>query len=136
MARAARPTGSAGDEAGAAVVEFVGVLFLLLTLFLVVLQVGLTLHVRNVLIASAAEGARYAANADRTDAEGAERAREAAASALSGQLAARLRVAAEPDPTGPGVVQVTITAPVPLVVPLVSPFSLTVHGHALEEASP
>jgi Flp pilus assembly protein TadG len=136
MVRAGAPARPADGDTGAAVVEFVGVMFLLLTLFLVVLQLGLALHVRNVLIASAAEGARYAANADRTDAEGAERAREAAAGALSRRLADRLVVHAEPDASDPGVVQVTITAPVPLVVPLTAPFTLTVHGHALEESAP
>jgi Flp pilus assembly protein TadG len=44
------------DE-GAAVVDFVLVTVLLLMLFLLVLQVGILFHVRNVLIESAAEGA-------------------------------------------------------------------------------
>jgi len=41
--------------AGAAVVDFVFVTVLVVALFLLVLQVGLVLHVRNVLVSSAAE---------------------------------------------------------------------------------
>jgi Flp pilus assembly protein TadG len=115
-------------------VEFVLVSVLVTTLALVVLQVGLTLHERNLLVAAAADGARYAANADRTDEEGAQRAREAVRGGLSAAIADAADVAAAPDPAQPGVVQVTISAPVPIVVFLATPFRLTVRGHALEEA--
>lgn len=132
MTRAAAP-GRRGDR-GSAVVEFVGVLSLLLALFLVVFQIGIVLHIRNVLTAAAAEGARYAANADRSEEEGAQRTREAIATGLSAQLAKSMTVTAVPDPTDPGVVLVTITGPAPLFVPKLSPFTITVHGHALEES--
>ena len=122
------------DDRGAAVVEFVGVLGLLLLLFLAVFQLGIVLHIRNVMTAAAAEGARYAANADRSEADGEQRAREAVASGLSGQLARAMTVAAAPDPTDPGVVEVTISGPVPLFVPALHPLRITVHGHALEES--
>jgi Flp pilus assembly protein TadG len=121
-------------EAGAAVVEFVGVLALLLFLFLVIFQLGVVLHIRNVMASAAAEGARYAANADRTDADGAERAREAMATGLSDSLARRMTVTVRPDPTDPGIVEVTISGPAPLFVPKLTPFHITVHGHALEES--
>jgi Flp pilus assembly protein TadG len=129
-----RRTPDREGDVGSAVVEFVGVLSLLLLLFLVILQLGIVLHLRNVLTAAAAEGARYAANADRTDADGAERAREAVATGLSGQLARSLTITAGPDPTDPGVVEVTISGPAPLFVPALSAFRITVHGHALEES--
>ncbi|HET9944946.1 MAG TPA: TadE family protein, partial [Actinomycetes bacterium] len=61
---------------GSAVVEFVLVGVLLTALFLALVQLGLALHVRNTLQASAAEGARFAANADRTQADGEAVARE------------------------------------------------------------
>jgi Flp pilus assembly protein TadG len=121
-------------DAGSAVVEFVGVLALLLLLFLVIFQLGVVLHIRNVMAAAAAEGARYAANADRTDADGAERTREAIATGLSDRLAKSMTVTAGPDPTDPGVVEVTVSGPAPLFVPKLSPFRITVHGHALEES--
>jgi Flp pilus assembly protein TadG len=121
-------------DSGSAVVEFVGVTVLLLLLFLVIFQLGVVLHDRNVMTAAAAEGARYAANADRTEAEGEQRAREAIATGLSDQLARRMVVHAVPDPNDPGVVEVTITGPAPLFVLKLSPFTITVHGHALEES--
>ena len=121
-------------DRGSAVVEFVGVTALLLALFLVIFQLGVVLHIRNVMAAAAADGARYAANADRTDADGEQRAREAIATSLSEQLARKMIVHAVPDPTDPGVIEVTITGPAPLFVPKLHAFDITVHGHALEES--
>ena len=46
------------DDDGSAVVDFTLVGILLTFLFLALLQLGLALHVRNTLVASAAEGAR------------------------------------------------------------------------------
>ena len=51
----------ASDERGSAIVDFLLVSLLVTVLMLGVVQLALTLHVRNVLIDSAAEGARYAA---------------------------------------------------------------------------
>jgi Flp pilus assembly protein TadG len=107
---------------------------LLLVLFLVIFQIGVVLHIRNVMTAAAADGARYAANADRTDADGEQRARDAIATGLSAELASQMKVTAGPDPTDPGVVEVTIQGPAPLFVPALKAFVITVHGHALEEA--
>ena len=121
-------------ESGSAVVEFVGVTALLLLLFLVIFQLGVVLHIRNVMAAAAAEGARYAANADRTEEDGAERARQAIATGLSDELAESMTITAVPSPDDPGVVEVTISGPAPLFVPKLSPFRITVHGHALEES--
>ncbi len=106
---------------------------LLLLLFLVVFQLAVVLHVRNVMTAAAAEGARYAANADRSEADGATRAREAVTTGLSAAVARSMRITAQPDPNEPGIVEVTISGPAPLFVPALSPFRITVHGHALEE---
>lgn len=52
------------DEVGAAVIDFVLVLVVLLPLVLALVQVGLVLHVRNVLSSAAAEGARVAGTLD------------------------------------------------------------------------
>jgi Flp pilus assembly protein TadG len=49
------------DERGAAVVDFVLVLLVLLPLVLGILQLALVLHVRNTLASAASEGARHAA---------------------------------------------------------------------------
>ena len=103
-------------------------------LFLVIFQLGVVLHIRNVMAAAAAEGARYAANADRTELDGEQRAREAMATGLSDRLAKQMVVHAVPDPGDPGVVLVTISGPAPLFVPKLHAFDITVHGHALEES--
>lgn len=121
-------------EAGSAVVEFVGVTALLLLLFLVIFQLGVVLHIRNVMAAAAADGARYAANADRTEADGVQRARDAIATGLSAELARDVDVTATLLADDPGVVEVTISGPAPLLVPKLSPFRITVRGHALEES--
>ena len=123
----------ARDE-GAAVVDFVLVTVLVLALFLLVFQVGVALHVRNVLIASAAEGARYGANADRSPEEGAQQAQRAVAAALGSGLARQVRCEPVDGATAEGapVVDIRCTGPVPSLTGAV--MSLTVHGHALEES--
>ena len=130
----ARSGDGADDDAGSAVVDFVLVSVLVLGLFLGVLQVGLILHVRNVLVAAAAEGARYGANADRTPAAAQLRAHDAVAQGLSPQAADRLRYRARlVADHGVGVVEVTISGPLPLVFLPAGPLALTVSGHALKE---
>ena len=76
------------DE-GNSTVEFSLVSVLLVGLFLAVLQLGFVLHTRNVLVASAQEGARYGANADRGTADAGARTREVVAGALSPTVADR-----------------------------------------------
>lgn len=63
-------------DSGASVVEFIGVAILLIFLLMAILQVAIYLHLRNVAVASAAMGARYAANADVPTSRGDERAQE------------------------------------------------------------
>ncbi len=122
-------------DAGAAVVDFVLVTVLVVVLFLLVLQVGLILHVRNVLVASAAEGARYGANADRTPEDGVVRTRSVVADALSRAVADRLTyTASEVTVDGAPVVEITVSGPLPVAFLPAGPVSITVHGHALEES--
>ena len=71
------------DERGAAVVDFVLVGTLLTLIFVGVLQLSMVLHVRNLLIDCATEGARYGALADQEAQAGAERARALIAADLS-----------------------------------------------------
>jgi Flp pilus assembly protein TadG len=121
---------------GAAVVDFVLVSLLVLALFLVVFQVGVVLHVRTVLVASAAEGARYGAAADRDPEEGAARAQEAIAQALGGRIARSMDCRAVPgaDVGGAPVVEIRCSGPLPVVFLPAGPLTITVRGHALEEA--
>ncbi len=122
-------------DAGAAVVDFILVSVLVVVLFLLVLQVGFILHVRNVLVASAAEGARYGANADRTPEEGVVRTRSVVADAFSRTIADRLTyTASQVTVAGAPVVEITVSGPLPVVFLPAGPVSITVHGHALEES--
>jgi len=70
-------------DRGAAVVDFVLILMLLIPLFLGIFQVGLVLYTRNTSTACASEGARYGANFDRTPADGRQRAADCISSSLS-----------------------------------------------------
>lgn len=74
-------------DTGAAVVDFVLVGTLLLFLFLGIVQLGLILHMRNVVTANAAEAARYAANLYIDPAAGGEKARDLTAQELSHTVA-------------------------------------------------
>jgi Flp pilus assembly protein TadG len=123
------------SDAGSAVVEFTLVSVLLVSLFLGVLQLAFSLHVRNVLVSAAQEGARYAANADRTEHDGVLRTRQAIADALGGTVASRMDVTPAPSTTSAGapVVGIEVSGPLPLVVFWAGPVRLTVRGHALEE---
>lgn len=130
------PARRQGGERGAAVVEFTLVSLLLVGLFLAVLQVGLIIHVRNTLVACAAEGARYAANADRTLADGERRALQLAAASISAGLLDGVRARHVTDVRYPGVtlVEVEMRAALPLVGLLGPSDGLVVTGHAVEEA--
>lgn len=123
-------TGRLEDD-GSAVVEFVLVSGLVVALFAVVFQVGLALHTRNVLVALAAESARYGANADVSSPGDVEqRTHDALSEAFTPAFASRSRIT--PVLGGP-VVEVRITAPLPLAFVLAG-VDVTVAGHALEEA--
>jgi Flp pilus assembly protein TadG len=95
-------------DRGAAVVEFVLVSIPLLFLLLVVLQVAVYLHVRNVLVASAAEGARYGGNADRVSGEAGPFAEQVLSRGLSVRAAAGIRCAAGEEPGAAGTVLVAV----------------------------
>jgi Flp pilus assembly protein TadG len=90
------------------VVEFVLVAVPLLFLLLAVLQVAVYLHLRNVVVASAAEGARYGANADRLSAEGGPFAEQVLGRGVSRQAAAGIRCTAGEDSGAGGTVLVTV----------------------------
>jgi Flp pilus assembly protein TadG len=122
-----------GDDSGAAVVEFVLVGTLLTLLFVGLLQLGLALYVRNTLLASAAEGARYAANADRSPEDGAGLTRDIVRDALSSHYAADVRAGQE-DVDGAVTDFVEIRATLPLIGLIGPSRAIVVRGHAVEEA--
>lgn len=122
-------------DAGSSTVEFTLVSVLLAGLFLAVLQLGFVLHTRNVLVASAQEGARFGANADRGLTDARDRTREVVGAALSGTVADRMTYEAQQVARdGVLTVEVTVRGPLPLVFLPAGPMSLTVRGHALEES--
>lgn len=122
----------ADRERGSAVAEFTMVTVLLMMLFLGVVQVALALHVRNTLLQSAVEGARYGARADVDPAAASTRTRELirgfASEAYAQDVSAGLTTAG-----GVQVVEVTVRAPLPVVGTLGPGGVLTVHGRAYRE---
>ena len=126
------------DERGAAVVEFTLVSVLLVFLFLLVMQIGLVLHARNVLVSAAQDGARFAANADRTAEDGVVRTRESVAGTLGAELAGQMAITPLPpaDTAGLPVVGIRVSGPLPFVFAPVGPLRITVEGHALDEGIP
>jgi len=125
-------------EEGAAVVEFTLVSVLLVFLFLLIMQIGLVLHARNVLVSAAQDGARFAANADRSPQDGVARTSESISETLGAELAARMVVTALPASAADGlpVVGIRISGPLPFVFAPAGPLRITVEGHALEEGVP
>ena len=122
-------------ERGAAVVDFVLVLLVLVPLLLGLLQVGLVLHVRNTLTAAASEGARHAATVDRGPAEGAARTREQIREALAGRFARQVS-AREVSLDGVPGVRVDVRAEVPPLGLWGPAVRLELSGHAVEEVLP
>jgi Flp pilus assembly protein TadG len=122
-------------EQGAAVVDFVLVLVVLVPLFLGILQVGLVLHVRNTLTAAASEGARFAATADRGLDAGVARTRAQIRGALADRFAEAV-TARSVEVDGVPAVRVEVRADVPPLGLLGPGVPVRVAGHAVEEVVP
>ena len=123
-------------QRGSAVVDFVLVGVLVVGLLLAVLQVAVYVHVGNVVVASAQEGARYAANADVPAEAGADRTLEVVGRATSVQTAAGLTCtsAQETDAGGLVLVVVRCSGAVPsLFAALGGLLQLEATGRAVEE---
>ena len=111
---------------------------LIVALLLAVLQVAVYVHVRNVVTASAQEGARYAANADVPSSDGAARTVEVVARATNPQTAQGLTCtsAEETDGSGLTLVVVRCDGSVPsLISSLGNLLPLSVIGRAVKEAA-
>ena len=119
-------------QRGSAVVDFVLVGGLLTMLFVSLLQVALVLHVRNILIDCATEGARYGALADRDADSGADRTRELIAADLSVRYAQAV-TSGVIDQGGVPVLEVRVTAPLPVAGLVGIGRVLTVSGHSVLE---
>lgn len=122
-----------GPDSGSAVAEFVMVSMLVVVLGMGVIQLGLALHVRNTLIACAAEGARLGARADASTSEAADRTRSLVADVLSPVYAQDVSSRRASTTDGVRVVEVTVVAPVPVVGLLGPSGAMTVTGRAFDE---
>ena len=124
------------SDGGAAVVEFVLVTVPLLALLLSVVQVAVYLHVRNVVVAAAAEGARHGANADRPSGSAGPYARDVLARGLSERTADRMSCTAAEQPGAGGTVLVVVrcSGAVPSLLPFLGALlPIDVAAHALKE---
>jgi hypothetical protein len=129
-----RGAGAAADH-GSAPVDFVLVGSLVTLLFLGLLQLGIDYHVRNVLAACAADGARYGANADvASPTAGAAQANEEIRHAIGSSYAEAVADPNQSDVDGAPVVTVEVSTRLPLLAWFL-PEGPTVHvtGHALLE---
>jgi Flp pilus assembly protein TadG len=106
---------------------------LLLVIALAVFQLGLALYVRNTLISAASEGARYGARADASPGDGIARTSDLITSSLSPSFAEDVSAAARTTSSGVRVVEVTVSAPLPVIGPLGPSGVLTVSGRAFSE---
>ncbi len=123
------------DERGSAVVDFVLVLVVMLPLFLGIVQLALTLHVRNTLTAAASDGARHAATVDREPPDGVTYTRSQIRGALSEQFARGI-TARQTSIDGASAVEVTAVAEIPALGLWGPAIRLEVSGHATEEDPP
>lgn len=105
---------------------------LVIALAMGVIQLAVTLHVRNMMVSAASEGASLAATNDRGPAEGIERTEHLLGASVGGVDA---RVTAEETLIdGAPAVRVTVTAPVPLLG-LWGAGTMTVSARSFEEAA-
>lgn len=106
---------------------------LLTVLALAVVQLALALHVRNTLLDAAAEGARFAALAGSTPADGTSRTRDLISAAISPDYANDVSVGTA-SIGGVPAIEVTVRATMPVIGLLGVERGLEVAGHAAIEA--
>ena len=130
-----RLPGRDAHERGAAVVDFVLIMVLLVPLVLGVAQVALVLHVRNTAAAAASEGARAAAPLGATPADGAARTRSMIRDALADRYADDVTASRTTVGGAPGT-EVVVRARVPALGLFGPSVSVTVRGHAVSDVEP
>ncbi|HEV7192713.1 MAG TPA: TadE/TadG family type IV pilus assembly protein [Jatrophihabitantaceae bacterium] len=130
----------ARDDRGASAVEFVMMSVLLVMLLFAVLQVAVYVYVRNVVAASAADGARFAASSGADIASGGEHASGGIRAGLSQAAAARIacvsRRSLDSD-SGLATVAVRCRGRLrPILLPVGLRFRVDVTASALQEQGP
>ena len=124
---------SLSDDRGSSPVEFVLVGTMLTLLTLGVLQLGLSIYVRNVVHDAAVEGAFHAALADTSLQDGARRTGEIISRTVGAAYGAAIDVR-ERQTGGHVTVEVTVQATLPLVGLLGAPGSMEVTARAPDES--
>lgn len=124
-------------DGGAAVVEFVMITVLLVFLLFAVIQVAAVFYVRNVVAASAADGARYAAVAGAQPQDGSTRASGLIGTGLSTGLSAQVPCtgsAQQDAQSGLAVVKVECSGRIrSILLPFAALTTIHVTAHALRE---
>jgi TadE-like protein len=115
------------------IAEFAMVSGLVVLLGMAVFQLALALYVRNALISDASEGARLGARVGSSLAEGAVRTRQLIGRDLSASYAQDVSARTDTTAAGVQVVEVTVSAPVPVIGLLGPSGAMTVHGRAFQE---
>jgi len=98
-----------------------------------IFQLALVLYVRNALISDASEGARLGARAGASLDEGAARARDLIARDLNGSYAQGVTATRQLTSAGVQVVEVQVSAPVPVIGLVGASGIMTVTGRAFQE---
>lgn len=123
----------AGEDRGSSPVDFVLVGALLTALTLAVLQLGFAVYVRNVVHDAAVEGAHYAALADTTLDDGAERTRLAISRAVGDAFTGDI-VVSQSDRRGHPTAVVTVRTTLPIIGLIGVPYALEVDADAPMES--
>ena len=113
--------------------DFILVGALLTALTLAVLQLGFAVYVRNVVHDAAVEGAHYAALADTSLADGADRTRLSITRAVGGSYAADITVGESSESGHPAAV-VSVRTTLPVIGLLGVPYGLEVNASAPMES--
>jgi Flp pilus assembly protein TadG len=126
------------DDGGSAVIEFVMIAVLAVTLLLAVVQVGVYLYVRTVVGAAASSGARYAAAAGVGASQGGQQADQLSARSLPRALRVPCVGDAGTDrATGLRVVRVRCAGAIRPVLGMLGPvLRVDVRAEALQEVPP
>ena len=122
------------NESGSAVVDFVMVGALVIVVFVALLQVALGVYARNVLTDAAGDGARRAALVGGTEAEARQRVQVLTDAALRRGYVDTVTVSRVPS-GDLRIVEVTVTAPFPVLGLFGLGGTLRVTGHAIDESS-
>ncbi len=119
-------------DRGAAVVDIVLVIVVLVPLVLGIIQVALVMHVRNTLAAAASEGARYAATQGGSSGAGEARTRSQIEAGIAGRFAQDVVVRGVVV-GGLPTIEVVVRARVPALGLGGPGIDLVVEGHAVAE---